>query len=321
MFRNAPTREVISRQAVPDMLPGGPLPFLTALVSIFAIFGLGYLLGRVRKTDSKAMTDMAIYLFTPCLIFDKVATSSMPAVQTGKILLFSFILTALVYLVSIATAKALRFERLDRYALLLGTVSMNAIFLGLPFIEITLGAEALAYAVVFVMGMNIVQATFLVYFAAAGRLSAWKAFVSVFRIPMIYAFIGGFVVSKLGLDMPLAVMLPISMLGRAAIPVALVILGVQLTRVHIGGAWKNLTAITVIRLVASPAIAYGLCRLMGLNDLVLVVMVLESAMPSAVNAGLLAAEFNTKPEFVAGAILVTTLLSAVTLSGIFVLLR
>ena len=299
---------------------GAVLSFLTALLSIFAIFGAGYLLGRIRKTDSRAMTDMAIYLFTPCLIFDKVATSQMPAVQTGKILLFSFILTALIYLVSIITARLLKFDRLDKYALLLGTVSMNAIFLGLPFIEFTLGEEALSYAVVFVMGMNIVQATFLVYFAAAGKLSAKDAFTSVFKIPMIYAFVGGLAVSHLGVAVPDAVMLPVSLLGRAAIPVALVILGVQLTKVHIGGAWKNLSAITIIRLIVSPLMAYGLCRLMGMEEAVVIVMVLEAAMPSAVNAGLLAAEFGTKPEFVAGAILVTTLLSAVTLSGIFLLL-
>ncbi len=292
------------------------LPFFTVMLPIFAIFAVGYLLARVRGAQAKTMVDMAIYVFTPCLIFTKVATNPMPLIQTGKVLAFSFILTALVYLVTVITAYVQRASRLDRYAMLLGTVSMNAIFYGLPVIEFTLGAQALSYAVVFVMGMNLIQATVLIYLAAAGRMSPVESVKTVFKIPMLYAFIGGIAVGQLGIEVPQPVWMPLELLGEAAIPVALVVLGIQLTKVHIGGAWRDLVSISVIRLVVSPLLALGLAVLMGLTGELRVVLVLEAAMPSAVNAGLLATEFDTKPEFVAGAILVTTLLSALTLSVI-----
>ena len=66
----------------------------------------------------------------------------MPLLDTGKVLAFTFILTALVYAATALVAKLRRAPRLDRYAMLLGTVSMNAIFYGLPVIEFTLGEQA-----------------------------------------------------------------------------------------------------------------------------------------------------------------------------------
>ena len=164
------------------------------------------------------------------------------------------------------------------------------------------------------------QATVLIYLAAAGRMSAMDAVKSVFRIPMLYAFILGIAVGQMGWRIPEPVWMPLDMLGKAAIPVALVILGVQLTKVQLGGAWRDLVSVSVIRLAISPLLALGLAMLMGLSGELRTVLVLEAAMPSAVNAGLLAAEFDTKPEFVAGAILVTTVLSAATLSVLIGLL-
>ena len=50
------------------------------------------------------------------------------------------------------------------------------------------------------------------------------------------------------------------------------------------------------------------------------VAVLQSSMPTAVGAALVAVEFNVRPTFVSGAVLVTTLGSAVTLTILLLLL-
>jgi len=257
---------------------------------------------------------MALYLFTPALIFSRLVANPVSLLNAGKIAVYGWALCGLVFLVGALTSRAFRLNRLDRYALLLSVVALNAANYGLPVVEFAVGPHAISYAAVFVLSVNIVQSTVGVYLAAAGRRSPWESFVSVFKIPLAYAFVAAFVIRGFEIELPVALMRPIMLLGDAAIPVAMVILGIQLTKVQLGGAWRDLSAIMALRLLISPAIGFGLAWALGIHGDMRFALILEAGMPTAVNAGLLAAEFDTKPEFVAGAIMVTTLTSALTLS-------
>ena len=43
----------------------GPLPFVTTILPVFLIFGLGYLLGRLRGIDAKTLVDIVLFLLVP----------------------------------------------------------------------------------------------------------------------------------------------------------------------------------------------------------------------------------------------------------------
>lgn len=257
---------------------------------------------------------MALYLFTPSLIFSRLVTNPVSLLDAGKIAVYGWAVSALMYLAGWVVTRAMRMNRLDRYAVLLSVVTMNAANYGLPVVEFSVGPHAVSYAAVFILAVNIVQSTVGVYLAAAGRRSPWQSFLSVFRLPLAYAFAAAFIIRGFDVTIPEPILRPIVLLGDAAIPVAMVILGIQLTKVKLGGAWKNLGTITVLRLMLSPAIGFGLAMLLGIHGDMRFALILEAGMPTAVNAGLLAAEFDTQPEFVTGAIMVTTLTSAATLS-------
>ena len=297
-----------------------PLAFISIIFPVFLISGLGYLLGRLRGMETKTLVDIVLFLLVPALIFSRLVNNPVTLVQAGQISIYALALCALMYLIGAVFARAMRLPRLDRYALLLSVVTMNMANYGLPVVEFAVGPDAVSYAVVLVLAVNIVQVTVGVYLAAAGRLSPKQAIMSIFRLPLIYAFVAAFVVLGFGIEVPDPIMRPMVMLGDAAIPAGLVVLGVQLTRVHLGNAWKNVGVITVTRLVISPLVGLGLVFLLGITGDMRLTLVIEAGMPTAINAGLLAIEFDTKPEFVAGAILVTTLASAVTLSALITLL-
>jgi len=69
-----------------------------------------------------------------------------------------------------------------------------------------------------------------------------------------------------------------------------------------------------IRLLASPAIAWLTATLLQLDDLATKVVIIQASMPTAVNMVLYSLEFNARPRFVAGAVVVSTVLSLVTLT-------
>ena len=297
-----------------------PLAFVNTILPVFLIFGLGYLLGRLRGVEIRILVDIVLFILVPALIFSRLVSNPVSLAEAGQISLYALALCAVMYVIGAAFARAMRLPRLDRYALLLSVVTMNMANYGLPVVEFAVGPHAVSYAVVLVLAINVVQVTVGVYLAAAGRLSPKQAFMSIFRLPLIYAFIAAFAVLGFGITVPDPVMRPIVMLGDAAIPAGLLVLGVQLTRVHLGGAWINVGAIALTRLVLSPLVGMGLAFLLGITGDMRATLVIEAAMPTAINAGLLAIEFDTKPEFVAGAILVTTLISAATLSVLITLL-
>lgn len=307
------------REAPPQDGEGGcgrrfALPFITVILPIFFVFGLGYVLGRLREAESKTLVDMALFLFTPSLIFSRLVVNPISLFDAGRIAAYTFAMMGGVYLIGAIVARAQRLNRLDRYALLLTTVTMNAANYGLPVVEFAVGKHAISYAAVFVLAANIVQSTVGVYLAAAGRRSMFQSILSVFRLPLAYAFIAAFLIRWLDITLPEPVLRPVMLLGDAAIPVAMVILGIQLTKVHIGGAWKDLATIALLKLICAPLIGIVLTILLGISGDMRMALILEAGMPTAVNAGLFAIEFDMKPRFVAGAILVTTLLSAITLS-------
>ena len=126
--------------------------------------------------------------------------------------------------------------------------------------------------------------------------------------------------------MPLQFQLPlgldqgIEMLGEAAIPVALVLVGVQLSQIRLALGWYELFA-SGMRLVVSPLVAYGVSAVLKLEALDLQVLVMQSAMPAAVNNLIWVTEFGGDPPRVARTIVISTMLSFVTLPAVLWLSR
>jgi predicted permease len=112
----------------------------------------------------------------------------------------------------------------------------------------------------------------------------------------------------------------IHLLGQASVPVMLVTLGIQLAETS-HDRWRGIhmpalaTAI-VVRLFIAPALAELAALLLGLSGLSRNVVITQSAMPTAVMTTIIAAEFECDNSFVTVAVLTTTVLSVVTLTGL-----
>ncbi|MCB0187147.1 MAG: AEC family transporter, partial [Caldilineaceae bacterium] len=100
----------------------------------------------------------------------------------------------------------------------------------------------------------------------------------------------------------------------AAIPGMLVLLGIQLQKAPLTRIPWVIFRSVAIRLVIGPLAAWGLCLLFAIGGSERNVLILQSAMPTAVMAAVLATEYETEPELVATVILVYTLISMVSLS-------
>jgi predicted permease len=116
--------------------------------------------------------------------------------------------------------------------------------------------------------------------------------------------------------MPLFVDRSVTLLSDAAIPLMLVILGLQVAEVR---RWPRnraalIGAAAFLQLVVTPLLAILVAGWLGLSGLSRQAAVLQSAMPAAVVTTILAVEFDLDVPLVTGTVVVTTLLSPITLT-------
>ena len=101
---------------------------------------------------------------------------------------------------------------------------------GLPVVSFAFGEEALSYGTVFFLTGSVLTNTVGAFLAAAGRRSLRTAALSVLKMPAIYGIAAAMFVIATGIDMPTPLLRPITMLSDAALPLMILVLGMQLER-------------------------------------------------------------------------------------------
>jgi predicted permease len=176
------------------------------------------------------------------------------------------------------------------------------------------GREALAYASVYFVSSATFSNTGGNQKAASGRTSVRDAIAGLVRIPAVYGAAAAAVVISLGLSVPMAVQTPISLLGDAAVPMMILVLGMQLERASMPKRPAVVATAVLVSLVLTPLAALGIGRLVGLQGAAYQAGVLQASMPTAVITTILALEFDALPDFVTSVVFVSTLLSPFTVT-------
>ncbi len=289
--------------------------FVKILLPIFMIIGLGVFFEKVKKPDFKTISDLTLYFFAPCLVFagllkgHKQIASFFP-----KALIFMVALTFIFWGISILWGKIMGFNPKRQSAFSLGTIMMNTGNYGLPLVLFAYGPEGLAYGVIVLVLFTFPLGTLAIYIASRGRDNPGKAFLEMFKVPLFYAVILAALWRWLDLPMPGFIFKTIDMVGQAAIPGLLMLLGMQLARTRLKGDLKDIFSSSVLRLGVSPFISLLLCYVLNINGLPRNVLILQTSTPSAIIPLLYAVKYDTHPDMVAGSILVSTLLSALSLT-------
>jgi predicted permease len=294
---------------------------LAVILPIIIMVAAGYLLARYTPVEVHSLSRVTIYLLSPSLVFTALVKTDLQA--AGGYRLVALIAThyALLIVLSYAAGRLLRLPRPERSGLTLATVLYNAGNYGLPVALFAFGQEGFRLATVIYVLAAIIANSVGIYVASAGRNATWRAFTDIFRLPLIYAAILGLLFERAAWTVPDAIWRPLELMGQGAIPMLLIALGVQLGHARPAIASPPLGVLALLRLVVSPLLTALLIPWFGVTGVAASVAVLSTAMPTAVNAFLLAAQFETAPGFLASAVFVTTLASFVTVSAVLIFIR
>jgi predicted permease len=288
------------------------------ILPVFLVVGTAALAQTRLHLDIRTLSRSAFYLFSPALVFDTLASSDVSGTEFGQMTAVLILTTLALWALGALVARLLHLEGPTQAAFLIAILIMNAGNYGLPVNLFAFGEDGLARASLYFAGSALLSASLGVYLSARGRATAQLALRRMVSMPLLYATILGVVFNLGNLTVPETLAKAIHLLGQAAVPSMLLVLGVRLAEifqcrqrmVHL----PALGAVTVLRLIVAPALAWLFAGLVGLNGLARDVSVLETAMPTAVMTTILATEFDSDASFAALCVMVTTLVSLPTVT-------
>jgi predicted permease len=288
--------------------------FVNDIVPILLVAGVGFLLARIVRIDVGALARLAFHALAPCLIFMLLVTAQVSGRELVLMAVFCAVILTVSALLAWGLVRPLRLDRAAATGVLLAVMFSNGGNFGLALVEFAFGREALALASMYFVTSAVLAYSVGVVLASSGRRALGPALASVTRVPALYAVAAAAVVSGLGLEVPLAIMRPVTLLGNASIPVMLLVLGMQLERTGWPARPGVVAAAVALTLVAKPLIAIGLADALALEGAARQAAVVQSSMPAAVVTTILAIEFDTAADLVTCVVFYSTLLSPVTLT-------
>lgn len=305
-----------------------------AVLPVLAVAAAGYVLGRVKDVNVDALGTVVVYILTPALVFESLTTTSLSGDAVARLGVGVLAFTVVMAGLAVAVARLLGVPEALEGPMVLTSTFPNAGNYGIPLSAFAFGAVGRSTAVIFITAQAVLMYTFGVYLAArggAGR-TAMDAVSDVFRLPLVYAVGAAGLFRYLDLVPPTgtATMETLALVGNSAIPVMLIMLGVQLANAQGGTSLDRVLAPTGLKLLVAPVVAVGLVPILGIggDPVVARTFVLECAMPAAITPLVLVVEFardhdaDVSPaEYVSTTVTVTTVLSVLTVAVLVPLLQ
>ncbi len=295
--------------------------FASDLLPIFVIAGAGFVLARWLNASATTLTHVVFYALLPCFAFRLLITTVATGREFGRMVLLAVLVMLAMAVVGAVLSLALRLSRTEASAFLLVVMFSNGGNYGLPVVSFAFGEEALSYGTVFFLTGSVLTNTVGAFLAASGRRSLRTAATSVLRMPAIYGIAAAMLVIATGTTLPTPLLRPVMMLSDAALPLMILVLGMQLER----AVWPRRPALVAaavcVSLLAAPCVALGLASLLDVSGAARQAVVVLSSMPVAVATTILALEFDASPDFVTSTVFLSTILSPITLTPLIAYLR
>ncbi len=293
--------------------------FIDTLVPVFLIVGAGYMVGPRLEIDARSLARAAYYLFAPAFIFRVLSEANLQADVVFRMVGALAITTLVAGLAALAAGRLFRRPAQVTAALVLVAVYGNVGNFGLPVITFAFGENALPLAGIAFLTVNALAFLIGVTAATWHRKSPLRAVGTALRTPALVVALPAMLVNVGDVTLPLFAERSIGLLADAMIPVMLMTLGIQLAAMGRPTISRDVVIGSGLRLVLAPAVTALLVSMFALEGTAAGVTVVQSAMPAAVFTSIIAIEHDLVPDLVTTTVLLTTLVSALTLTVVLLL--
>lgn len=273
--------------------------------------GLRYF-GVLRAEDSKPLNAVIVYVGLPAFVFQAVRGAELgPELLLVVPVAWAALLAAMgaAWLVS----SRLKVSPEQRGGFIIASALGNTGYLGYPLTAALLGGAAVP-AAVFSDVFGTVVALVLIGLPVAQRFGSGGDRAHPVRellsFPAVIALVCALVLRQV--SVPISIENGLELLASLVAPMIMLSVGLSLRPRSLAGSMFPLALLAIIKLLVSPAVAFGLGTVVLPPD-VLRVAVLEAGMPSMMLTLVVGERFGLDTEFIAAAVFVTTVAAALTL--------
>ena len=310
------------------------LDVFVKLLGIFAVVAIGWGAAKSGKLGaeegSRVLSAAAFYVFVPALLFRTTARIDFHRLDIRVVVAFFAPTLALVTVVYTALRLRARAGAAAAEPSVRAITSSfgNAVQIGIPLAAALFGEAGLALHLT-VVGLHsltlLTVLTALVELDLAranpglgdGRARLLRTLATTVRNtvihPVVLPVLAGLAWNLSGLALPGLVDEILGTLGRAVVPVCLVLIGVSLAHHGLRGALRAATLLAAVKLAVHPLAVLLFARYaVGLDGVALAIVVMLAALPVGSNALIFAQRYRTLPAETSTAIVLSTLAFVVT---------
>ncbi len=307
-------------------------PIINVVLPVFAIMLAGYVAGRsglLGEASSEALNRFVYYVALPALFFVSLSRSG-----TGDTLNWSFIAAlgggfVATFLIAMAVAAFVFPNRLGALGLHgLSAIFSNTGYMGIPLLITAFGepgkltaiiGTVMTGAIIMPIGIAIIELD--LGRGAGPRAVVTRVFTAVARNPLVLSAGAGLLVSLLALPLPQPVATFCDIVGAAAGPCALFSIGLFMVGRSLRAGLGEVGWLVILKLAVQPAITWWLAfEVFSMPPDLAASAVILAALPTGALVFVLAQQYGIYVQRVTSVILISTVVSVVTLSALFVLL-
>lgn len=290
------------------------------ILPIFIVASFGYALQRWIGVEKRPLSTIVLNVLSPCLVFASLVGSQLAGEELIRIALFTVMAVLLMGGVAYVSARLLRLGRVETIALMIVTMFVNGGNYGLTLNQLRYGDPGLARAVIYFTTSTVMLYTIGIFLSSMGEMPWREALRRLLRFPAVYAAVSAIIIYSFDIQIPAPLLRGIEVAGAGAIPVMLLVLGMQLADLKKVASLRLAIPAIGLRLLVGPLIGLLLATLLGLTGLGRSTSIIEASMPPAVFTIILATEFDLEPSAVTSIVLLSTLLSPFTIATTITLL-
>ena len=190
---------------------------------------------------------------------------------------------------------------------------MNTAFVGYPIVLGVFGNEGFLHAIFYDMAVAILFVIYGVVLSSVFGGNRRDVLVSGLLFVPLWAIVFGVLFNFFNVPLGYVFENVLTYLGNSTIPLIMLSLGLTISVKDLRSYLSDTVFISVVRLIVAPLILFVILSSLNFDGLMLQVSVLEAAMPTAMNALVLAITYDLDVELVSSVVFITTILCLFTL--------
>lgn len=303
---------------------------LNATMPVFLVMLLGWLLKRRNFITDEfvSIADKVVFkVALPVLVFKDIAAADLYSDFNWPFVLFCFFGTCIFFGVTWIFAEIFIKDKSMIGSFVQGSFRGSAAILGMAFAQNIYGTSGLVpmMIVASIPLFNIFSVIVLMRSANAGekdkKAVLKKTLKGIVTNPIIIGIFAGIPFALLRVTFPPIIEKTLISVGSLSTPLALLAIGGSFSTGAALSKWKPTVAASIIKLILIPGIFLPIAVAMGFRNDEMVALLILTGAPTTVSSYIMAKNMDNDGVLASGIVVMTTLLSSVTLTGIIFILK